>query len=98
MNMASIEKRGENSWRLTVEAGYDGQGKRIRKRKTIRVEDKKLLRAPKRLQEYLEMELAKFKMEVEAGEYITPEKMKFSDFVEEWRKKYASDPDNLSPS
>lgn len=98
MNMAYIEKRGEYSWRLNVIIGYDQHGRKIRRQKTIRVEDKKLLRAPKRLQEYLELELAKFKMEVEAGEYITPEKTLFSDFVEEWRQKYASDPDNLSPS
>lgn len=31
----------------------------------------------------------KFKQEVEAGEYIAPQKMTFSAFVEEWREKYA---------
>lgn len=96
--MASIEKRGDNSWRLTVEVGYDEKGRRKRKRKTIKVEDKRLLRAPKRLKEHLEMELAKFKIEVEAGEYIAPEKTKLEDFVTEWRDKYASNPENLSPS
>lgn len=88
--MASIEKRGKYSWRLVVEAGYDSNGKRKKRYKTIRVEDPALLRAPKRLQEHLELELAKFKIEVEAGEYFKPEKMTFAQFVEnEWLPKYA---------
>lgn len=91
--MASIEKRGKNSYRLVVEAGYDAQGKRIKRTKTIRVEDKL---TPKKLKEYLDLELAKFRMEVEAGEYIAPEKMTFSAFAEEWRKKFAEK--ELSPT
>lgn len=42
--MASIEKRGSNSFRLVVETGYDANGKRLRKYKTIRIEDHKLLK------------------------------------------------------
>lgn len=95
--MASIEKRGENSFRLIVEAGYDARGKRIKRTKTVRVEEKM---TPKRLREHLEMELAKFKMEVEAGEYIKPEKMTFGTFTEiEWLKKFAEQrysPKNLN--
>ncbi|AVF27130.1 tyrosine-type recombinase/integrase [Paenibacillus larvae] len=87
--MASIEKRGINSWRLIVEAGYDSKGKRIKRTKTVRVEDQALLRTTKKLREFLETELHKFKIEVEAGEYIAPEKIKFSAFVEEWWEKYA---------
>ncbi|MCB2291574.1 hypothetical protein LGK97_17775 [Clostridium sp. CS001] len=33
--MAAIEKRGENSYRLTVSCGYDKLGKQIRKARTI---------------------------------------------------------------
>ncbi|AVF26274.1 putative integrase [Paenibacillus larvae subsp. larvae] len=87
--MASIEKRGTNSWRLIVEVGYDSKGKRIKRTRTIRVEDQALLRTTKKLREYLETELHKFKIEVEAGEYIAPEKMTFGVFVEDWRTKYA---------
>lgn len=87
--MASIEKRGQNTWRLTVELGTGPDGKRIRRRKTIKVEDKALLKTTKKLREYLEQEWLKFKMEVEGGEYVKPEKMTFSAFVEEWRNKYA---------
>jgi len=93
--MASIEKRGTNSWRLIVEAGYDAQGKRIKRSKTIKIEDEALLRTTKKLRDFLNEELVKFKIEVEAGEYIAPEKMKFEAFVEEWRTKYADK--KLSP-
>ncbi|CAM3464758.1 site-specific integrase [Brevibacillus invocatus] len=84
--MASIQKRGENSWLLVVEAGYSPDGKRIKRTRTIRITDKL---TPKKTKDFLELELAKFKMEVEAGEYIAPEKMTFAAFVEEWRTKYA---------
>lgn len=86
--MASIIKRGKNSFRLIVELGYDSKGKRIKRLKTIKVDDA-LLKTTKKLREYLDMELAKFKMEVEAGEYIAPEKMRVADFVTDWETKYA---------
>ncbi|NBI29459.1 tyrosine-type recombinase/integrase [Chengkuizengella marina] len=93
--MASIEKRGKKSWRLIVEVGYGPNNKRIKRSKTIRIEDESLLKTKKKLRDYLNEELVKFKIEVEAGEYIAPEKMKFKDFVEEWKEKYASE--KLSP-
>lgn len=40
--MARIEKRGVNSWRLVVEVGLDGSGKRKKRYKTICVEDRAL--------------------------------------------------------
>ncbi|MET3846940.1 site-specific integrase [Paenibacillus sp. OAE614] len=78
--MASIEKRGKNSYRLIVEAGYDTEGKRIKRSKTIKATGRR----------EAERELAKFQVEVEAGEYIAPEKMTFSSFIEEWKHKYAN--------
>ncbi|OXM85815.1 tyrosine-type recombinase/integrase [Paenibacillus rigui] len=86
--MPSIEKRGTNSFRLIIESGYDSMGKRLKKSKTIRIDDEKLLKTTRKLQDYLDLELAKFKMEVEAGEYIAPDKMLFSNFVEEWKTKF----------
>ncbi|MCM3079576.1 site-specific integrase [Brevibacillus invocatus] len=77
--MASVQKRGENSWLLVVEAGYDSNGKRIKKTKTVKGMGKR----------EAEKELAKFVTEVEAGQYIAPEKMTFTAFVGEWREKYA---------
>lgn len=77
--MASIEKRGTNSWRLMVYAGKDVHGKYIRRTKTVTCRTKK----------EAELELAKFQIEVEAGEYIAPEKMTVEAFIGEWREKYA---------
>lgn len=78
--MASIEKRGKNSYRLVVELGYDGSGKRIKKTKTVHVKNMTLAKK----------ELAKFIVEVEAGQYISPQKMSFEQFVQnEWFPKYA---------
>ena len=88
--MASIEKRGEKSWRLVVEVGTGIDGKRKRKTETIHIEDKALLRTKKKLQDYLEGQLYEFKQRVEAGEYIKPQKMLFRDFAEtQWKPKYA---------
>lgn len=77
--MASIEKRGKNSFRLIVEVGYDAKGKRIKRSKTIKASG---------IRE-AEKELMRFQAEVDAGEYISPEKMSFEAFLDEWREKYA---------
>ncbi|MBX5437668.1 MAG: site-specific integrase [Alicyclobacillaceae bacterium] len=87
--MPSIEKRGKNSWRLIVEGGYDANGKRIQHRRTIRIEDEAILKSKRRLQDYLQMELVRFRQEVESGQYVKPEKMSFADFVEVWKRNYA---------
>ncbi|MGG3798027.1 tyrosine-type recombinase/integrase [Metabacillus fastidiosus] len=87
--MASIQKRGDNSFLLVVEAGYNAKGKRIRRTKTIRIKDPALLKTKKKLNDYLNDELVKFKIEVESGEYIAPEKMILKDFISEWEQKYA---------
>ncbi|WP_413301954.1 tyrosine-type recombinase/integrase [Bacillus sp. 1P10SD] len=77
--MAHIEERGKNSYRLIVPLGFDTEGKRIRKTKTVKCKNKT----------EAEKELAKFVVEIETGEYIAPQKMTFSTFVEEWKEKYA---------
>ncbi|ASA21274.1 site-specific integrase [Paenibacillus donghaensis] len=86
--MASIQKRGENRWRLVAELGYDAQGKRVQERRTIKVDDPALLRAPRRLQNYLDAELVKFQMEVDAGNYIKPEKLTFEAYIKKWIVKF----------
>ena len=86
--MASIEKRGKNSWRLVVEVGYDSNGKRLKETKTIRIEDEQLLKTTKRLKDYLNSELMRFKHEIESGNYIKTDKMIFFDFCELWRDKF----------
>jgi integrase len=87
--VASIEKRGTNSWRLVVEAGYDSEGNRVKRYKPIKIDDQALLKTTKKLKDYLNDELLKFKMEVESGEYIKPEKMTLKSFFEIWKEKYA---------
>ncbi|MFJ2042180.1 tyrosine-type recombinase/integrase [Paenibacillus taichungensis] len=85
--MASIQKRGKSSFLLVVEVGEDTKGKRDKHTKTIRVEES-LLKTPKKLRDHLNEELMKFKIEVESGVYIRLDKMKFSNFVDEWIKKF----------
>lgn len=74
----SVEKRGEGSWRLRYSGGFDQKGKRIRKSKTVTA--KNITEARKKL--------AEFVTEIEVGEYIDPSKIKFADFVNEWREKH----------
>ncbi|QCT03326.1 integrase [Paenibacillus algicola] len=77
--MASVYKRGKDSYLLTVELGYDSLGKRIKRTRTVKAKNKK----------EAELQLAKFVVEVESGEFIAPEKMSFEAFVSEWKTKYA---------
>lgn len=90
MAKGSIEKRGEATWRLTIDLGIHSDGSRNRPRKTINVEDKALLKTTKKLKDYLDDELAKFKQEVLSGSYIAPSKLTFKNFYEnEWKPKDA---------
>lgn len=87
--MANYRQRGENSWELTISLGRGANGKYIRRTKTIVIEDERILRNDKRKGQYLEQEWLRFKEEVEAGNYIAPAKLAFSQFVELWKEKYA---------
>lgn len=75
----SVEKRGKDSWRLTVTLGYDQNGKQIKKRKTVKASG---IREAKKL-------LTQFEAEILAGEYIDPQNIRLADFIPEWRSKYA---------
>lgn len=86
--MAHIEKRSRNTWRLIVDTGVDQDGKRLRERKKITIDDEALLKTTKKLKAYLDQELIKFKMEVESGHYISPDKMTFTSFAESWKDKH----------
>ncbi len=81
----SIEKRGKDSYRLSCIAGYDLQGKPIKKTKTIHgtIKDVKI-------------ELAKFVADVQKGMYVEGKSLKFEDFVEIWKRDYGSK--ELAPS
>jgi len=94
--MGYFEKRGEDKWRLVVVTGYKSDGTQERERVNISINDPLLLKSPKKLKDFLTKELMLFEMKVQAGNYITPGKMKFKNFINEWRDKYATD--SLSPS
>lgn len=63
----SIEKRGKNSYRLTVSEGFDLNGKPMIHRKTVHGNKKDA-----------EVELAKFVTEVQNGLIIDGKSLKFS--------------------
>ena len=81
----SIEKRGKNSYRLTVSEGFDLDGKPMIHRKTIHGNKKDA-----------EVELAKFVTEVQNGLVIDGKSLKFSEFTEIWKRDYGSK--ELAPS
>lgn len=88
--MANIQQRSPNSWFFTVYTGRGPNGKYGRKTRTLTITDQALLKTTKKLQDYIDGEYAAFRQEVLAGEYISPEKMTFGSFVNEWRNKYAT--------
>ncbi|KIL45725.1 tyrosine-type recombinase/integrase [Jeotgalibacillus soli] len=77
--MGSVRQRGDDKWELRVDLGRDGKGKRIIRTKTVKAKNKTA--ANKLLLEY--------EYEVMTGSYQAPEKIKFADFVTEWKEKYA---------
>lgn len=81
----SIEKRGKNSYRLSCLAGYNLQGKPIKKTKTVHGTKKDA-----------EIELAKFVADVQNGIFVEGKSLKFSEFTEIWKRDYASK--ELAPS
>ena len=81
----SIEKRGKNSYRLTVSEGFDLNGKPMIHRKTVHGTKKDA-----------EVELAKFVTEVQNGLVIDGKSLKFFEFTEIWKRDYGSK--ELAPS
>ena len=65
--MASIKKRGENSYQITVSCGYDSQNKKIMETKTISI-DPSL--TPKQAEKEIQKQAALFEREVENGTYL----------------------------
>ena len=80
----SIEKRGD-SYRLVCVVGYNLQGKPIKKSKTVHCSKKEA-----------KIELAKFVADVQKCMYIEGKSLKFTDFVEIWKRDYGSK--ELAPS
>jgi len=83
--MGSIQKRGENTYLLTVSAGFGLNKKRLRYTKTITAtsdrQAKKILNA--------------FEAEVQSSTYIAPDKMSFTAYANYWLENHAKV--NLAP-
>lgn len=75
----SIEKRGKNSYRLTVSEEFDLNGNSMIYRKTVH-----------RTKKDAKVELAKFVTEVQNGLVLDGEFLKFSEFTEIWKRNYDS--------
>lgn len=75
----SIEKRGKNSYRLVCTGGYDLNGKLIKHTKTIHGTKKEA-----------QVELAKFVADVQNGLVVDGKSLKFTEFVEIWKRDYGS--------
>lgn len=71
-----IERRGRNSFQLTVSIGKDKQGKYIRRRKTVNV----------RTKSEAQSELTQFKYELDNKQYFAPTKILFKDYLPRWKE------------
>lgn len=89
--MAAIEKRGKNSYRLTVSCGYDKEGKQIVKRKSISLSHIK----PNKQMEEAQKQFVLFENEIKKGMYVDNEKINFEEFTQKWITDYAEH--NLAP-
>lgn len=75
--MGSIQKRGEDTWLLTVSKGFGLGGKRQRFTKTVHAKD----------EEAAFKELVRFEIDVESNNCIKPEKMTFEAYSKYWLKE-----------
>lgn len=80
----SIEKRGDNKYRLVVSAGSDSSGKRKKYSKTITATSKRAA----------EKELAKFIAEIENTKFLENKSYTLKEFAEKWIEYTET---NLSP-
>ena len=90
--MAQYQKRGIDTYKLTVSCGFDNQGKRQRKTKTIKLSPRL---TEKQLQQELAVQLDKFEKEVQHGTYLDGGSITLNEFSEKWIKDYAEP--NLKP-
>ena len=90
--MGQIQKRGENTYRLTVSCGFDSNNKRIRKGKTIKLSPGL---TEKQIQQELAVQLDRFEKEVEKGTYLDGNNLTLNEFSKKWLQDYAEP--NLRP-
>ncbi len=84
--MASIRKRGKNSWQIRVFDGYDSANKKIERIKTVQ---RPAGMTDKQWEKELERIVIEFEQEVEKGTYLDGSKITFAEFAEKWLMDYA---------
>lgn len=84
--MAFFEQISEFTYRLTVCQGYDSKGKKLRKRKTIKLDE---TLTPKQAEKELNRQMVMFENEVLNGVYLDGEKTTFAEFTQRWLEDYA---------
>lgn len=84
--MASIRKRGKNSYQITVSQGYDSSGKKLSKPITVK---RPKGFTDKQWEKELEKISAEFERKVERGTYLDGGKMTFAELCNMWIEKYA---------
>lgn len=83
--MASIKKRGDNSYQITVSCGYDVNGKKILKTKTITLDPGI---TPKLVEKEIQKQAVLFEKEVENGTYLDGGKLTFAELTKSWFEDY----------
>ena len=92
--MASISKKDNGSYLITVSLGRDSSGKQILKRTTYKPEAK----SEKKIEREVEDFARDYEKRVKNGECFDGEKKTFSEFVSLWDRDWASDEENLTPA
>jgi len=85
-NMPHIEQLSANSFRIEVSTGYDANGKKLRKRKTIKLDEGL---TEKQRKKELDTQTALFEREVQNGTYLNGDKITFAEFADIWLVDYA---------
>lgn len=83
--MGSWKKRGDYSYRLTVSQGYDSDGKKLQRQKTIHLPEDL---TEKQIEKELTLQLDKFEKEVQRGASIDGS-ITLKEFSEKWMTDYA---------
>ena len=90
--MASIKKRSEGSYQITVSAGYDYSGKKIIRTQTYKPDPGM---TQKQIEKELLYEAALFERQVQSGKSPDGSRMTLADFCTKWFTDYAEK--NLQP-
>ena len=86
--MASIEKRGD-SYRVTVSAGYDASGRKLRQSATFKP-DRLTATGRTKAEKEVQTFAAQFEHDVKAGALSVGGSMRFSELVDCYLEQYAA--------